>query len=208
MYRRQFFSAGCAAIIGFPFFNPLLKKITKDLPPFCGVKDAASGPFKRKSSWSKHHLTYYMHSRDSGELSSEIWDHEFKLAFDAWSEVTPLTFSKGDSTKTSDIIIAVGGRKREGFGRVGGTLAWAQLPPSKDYDGQLLTKFDLAEDWVLPGGDHGVILRSVACHEIGHLLGLDHSSDQDALMYPYINDALKPRMDDIQKIQKLYGPRA
>ena len=83
-----------------------------------------------------------MHSRDSGELSSEVWDHEFKLAFDAWSEVTPLTFSKSDNIRSSDIVIAVGGRKKEGFGRSGGTLAWAQLPPSKDYNGQLLTKFD------------------------------------------------------------------
>ena len=65
--------------------------------------------------------------------------------------------------------------------------------------------FDLAEYWVVPDGDSGIILRSVACHEIGHLLGLDHSNDKNALMYPYINDALKPRDDDIIKIQKLYS---
>ena len=45
----------------------------------------------------------------------------------------------------------------------------------------------------------------MAAHEIGHLLGLDHSEDENALMFPYINNALKPREDDIIKIQQLYG---
>ena len=71
-----------------------------------------------------------------------------------------------------------------------------------------ISKLDLAENWITPVEsitEHGTILRTVAAHEIGHLLGLHHSDNRDALMYPYVNGALAPRQDDINKIQRLYG---
>ena len=135
-----------------------------------------------------------------------MWDNEFKLAFDSWSEITPLTFKQVGIQDEFDLIIAVGSRRQEGFGQEGGILAWAQMPPIKNFDGILLSKFDLAENWILPDSEEaGIILRCVAAHEIGHLLGLRHSEDPNALMYPYINNSLKPKSDDIKKIQRLYG---
>ena len=48
----------------------------------------------------------------------------------------------------------------------------------------------------------------VAAHEIGHSLGLAHSSDQGSLMYPwhqgYVRDFSLP-YDDTIAIQQLYG---
>lgn len=207
MRRRKFCAGTLSAFLGFSIYNQNEAYSISKGYPRCGVKDSIEYIFGKKSKWGKNNLSYHMQGRDTRELGRDVWDHEFKLAFDAWSAITPLVFKHTNHSNEADIIISVGRRWREGFGRRGGILAWAQMPNDKDFDGQLLTKFDLAEKWVIPEDYlQGIVLRSVAAHEIGHLLGLDHSNDENALMFPYINNSLGPQADDIQKIQKLYGP--
>jgi len=176
----------------------------------CGVKTTRNynKKFNRApDKWGKNHLTYFMSGRDTNDMDAEIWDTQFRLAFESWSEVTPLTFATIDSRENADLIIGVSRRRRSSFGRRGGVLAWAQMPPRRDYNGQLVSMFDLAENWVLPDSEYGIILQAVAAHEIGHLLGLGHSRVKGTLMYPYINDALIPQASDIAEIQSLYGKK-
>ena len=54
----------------------------------------------------------------------------------------------------------------------------------------------------------GTNLLQAATHAIGHTLGLEHSSDRNALMYPYIKSYdpnFKLGLDDIRGMQTLYG---
>jgi predicted Zn-dependent protease len=55
----------------------------------------------------------------------------------------------------------------------------------------------------------GYVLFLVAAHEFGHSLGLGHSRDPGALMYPnyiYKNpDTFQLPLDDVNGIQSLYG---
>ena len=87
------------------------------------------------------------------------------------------------------------------FDGVGGVLAHAFAPS----DGRL--HFDEAETFT-DLSDEGINLLYVAVHEIGHNLGLRHSSVEDAVMYPaylgYKPD-LKLHGDDIAGIHYLYG---
>jgi hypothetical protein len=62
--------------------------------------------------------------------------------------------------------------------------------------------FDADENW-----HAGAIvdLFSVALHETGHALGLGHSSNPGAVMYPYYRMQTGLTSDDIAGIQALYG---
>lgn len=54
----------------------------------------------------------------------------------------------------------------------------------------------------------GTDLLQVAAHEFGHVLGLQHSLEPDAVMSPFYSDSYPLRLseDDTRGIQYLYGP--
>ena len=52
------------------------------------------------------------------------------------------------------------------------------------------------------------MLLNVAIHEIGHLLGLSHSQEQEAIMFAFYSpDRASLAQDDIDGIRALYGER-
>ncbi|KAL1803609.1 hypothetical protein ACET3Z_032256 [Daucus carota] len=88
------------------------------------------------------------------------------------------------------------------FDGPGGILAHGFFPT----DGRL--HFDADESFSIGAIPNYIDLESVAVHEIGHLLGLAHSTVQDAIMYPtllygVVKTNLQP--DDIQGIKALYN---
>ncbi len=62
------------------------------------------------------------------------------------------------------------------------------------YDGRL---FQFATD--------GLDMKRIAVHELGHVLGLEHSSLSQSIMAPNIGDVFQLQADDIAGVEKLYG---
>ncbi|CAN4085939.1 unnamed protein product [Withania somnifera] len=118
----------------------------------------------------------------------------FSRAFERWSEVTPLTFTETASFQSADIKIGFfTGDHNDGepFDGQMGTLAHAFSPPAGHFH------LDGDENWVID-----------AVHEIGHLLGLGHSSVEEAIMFPTLGAGTRRvelANDDIQGVQELYG---
>jgi hypothetical protein len=168
----------------------------------CGLKRAINANLPR---WKKSGVTYtiadYLPSVGKTDMDSIV-----QSAFDAWTKSGNLNVTRSTGG-TPDIVISYGRGKQSNFDGPGGTLAWAYLPNGTD--SQLLCRFDLDETWVLSPNQRGILLFNVACHEFGHLLGLDHSRVQSALMAPYYNPAISvPQAnDDIPRFQARYGER-
>ncbi|XP_015884206.3 metalloendoproteinase 3-MMP [Ziziphus jujuba] len=157
---------------------------------------------------SRRDLTYAF---DPSNGLTDTVKSVFTSAFARWSEVTPLTFTQTDSYNGADIRIGFyNGDHGDGepFDEILGTLAHAFSPPSGRFH------LDDAEEWVVSGDvttsslTSAIDMESVAVHEIGHLLGLGHSSVEEAIMYPTIPSRTKKvqlASDDVQGIQSLYG---
>lgn len=158
------------------------------------------------SKWDNPNITYYFEN-GTDQLSGDTERNDIRQAFALWAAQTPLTFTEASNANDADIVVAWAvGDHGDGdpFDGPGDVLAHSSLPNPYD-NRQVFLHFDDDEHWV-DSNTRDVDLLTVAAHEIGHTLGLAHSSDPDALMYPsYSGPHRFLSQDDVAGIQDLYG---
>lgn len=161
----------------------------------------------RAKRWKKHTLTWQLQTQNLLDADIYIVRNTMHRAFNEWSAVSSVDFREIPPeiiTKIApDITIAFEkGEHSDGFSFDGedGVVAHAFYPR----DGRL--HFDAEEQWSLNSPD-GVNLFQTAVHEIGHLLGLEHSMDIRAAMFaakrPY-DPGFTLGDDDVRAIRSLF----
>ncbi|KAM1358227.1 hypothetical protein ACFX1Q_045210 [Malus domestica] len=150
----------------------------------------------------------YLNDSSSKSSSSLEFDEVLETAlktFDLWAKVTKFTFHEVGPSSPADILISFQRRDHgDGipFDGPGKVLAHPFAPT----DGRL--HLDADENWSFrPPSKNQYDLVWVATHELGHVLGLMHSTFSDAIMYAYVGAGRTRRAlhsDDIAGIKALY----
>lgn len=174
--------------------------------PRCGVPDRPPGTAAAVAGrWGFTDLTYWIDPNIATNLPVDQWQSVLALAWQQWSDVSPIRSRPSSGATGANCLHASGAGSTAGFDGPGGVLAWAELPPTSRFTGQLLNRYDRGETWTASTEPGRIRALNVSCHEIGHLLGLDHSNDPSALMAPFYDpDVSKPQSDDIRRIRSLY----
>jgi hypothetical protein len=135
-------------------------------------------------------------------------ESEVERAFQVWASHANVTFSPAQAegaVRSIDILFASGAHgDAYPFTGPGGVLAHTFYPAPINPEpiaGDM--HFNADESWSVGTNTD---LFSVALHETGHALGLGHSGDPGAVMYPYYQIQTGLTSDDIAGIQALYGP--
>ncbi|VVC44925.1 Hypothetical protein CINCED_3A002423 [Cinara cedri] len=183
------------------FDNDTLKLINSKR---CGVPDI---PLKLNGNknkryvvssnvWNKRSLTYYIFNF-TPKLPHESIRNEIQKALSKWSRFSQLKFLEVNNENFADIVISFGVADHGDqfpFDGPGNTLAHAFYPGELGPLGGDI-HFDDSEDWTLDNStNNGVDFYSVVLHEMGHSLGLRHSTAPDSIMNPYYKG---PQLQDI-----------
>lgn len=179
------------------------------LPDRPGVLPLA---FSTTCAWNRTALTYAFDA-GTADVAGDDERQSVRNAFITWSAAAPLAFREVPTTQNPDILIRWGNANCGDADMAGGVLAHADYPPGCGFYGNAIPRpfhFDDQEHaWVIGAAASSYDVETIALHEIGHILGLQHSSTAGAVMFPTVSANSTTRVltnDDLEGIRRLYPP--
>ncbi|KAE9549957.1 hypothetical protein FO519_006836 [Halicephalobus sp. NKZ332] len=176
----------------------------------CSEKDILSGS-EKKTAWEKSVLTFNITNFPEAIKESDFREllHQ---AFAAWETVIPVDFVEVNDSEKADIVFSfedpLNGWTNDPTHL---SIAGASGTPKNPDTPRTRIWISKDETW----GTNNELdqtnndLFNVLVHEIGHVLGLEHSSDPNSSMYPLFEretDQQRPEVtnDDVEKLRNLY----
>ncbi|XP_057666778.1 matrix metalloproteinase-2-like [Diorhabda carinulata] len=189
--------------------------------PRCNVSEAASDDdhsFRVKSKWSKFDLKWYFPQATPEYLkitkkAFEVWSNSSKFKFELIHKIRPyapdisITVVRGKHYFRANCQGR--GECSSTFDGPGKVLAHAYFPKGNSC---IELHIDADEKWDLSldgsSSEDQTSLLMVLIHEIGHILGIAHSDIETAIMYPWYQFNIAPKLDEDDKmaLEALYGP--
>ena len=150
----------------------------------------------------------------NAKFTTAAWQQQFAQAAAVWQKVAnvnlvlvpdngaPIGVSGNQQSDSRFGDIRIGG-----YAQSSGQLAFAYMPPPVNGGtnaGDMF--FNTTQSWQINGTTYD--LMSVAVHEFGHSLGMDHSAVASAVMYPTYNGTKEAvTSDDVNGVRTIYNSR-
>ncbi len=213
---REFDNATAAALAHYQRFYKLretgtLTRATVDLmaKPRCGMPDVnppgVRGYVAQGSKWSTTSLNYAF-ANWCADLTILETETAIATGLGWWAAHSPLTFTPvvfGAAHELEAEFLTGAHGDGYDFDGTGGVLGHCFFPPPGGASLAGHAHFDDDDTFAVDGSDFD--LATVAGHEYGHGLGLDHSTDETALMWGVLTHVHSDlSSDDIAGIQAIY----
>jgi Matrixin/Putative peptidoglycan binding domain len=178
--------------------------------PRCGLPDLNSSvTFVSRCPWRQATLSFAFDIGTPDIAGTEL--RAVTAAIATWQAVCPLTFIEVAPSENPNVLIGWRPPNDPALDMTGGIIAHADFPPDCSIITRTLPKplhFDDEHLWSTTGTTTALDVQSVALHEFGHILGLQHSTSASAVMFPTIGFGEIKReltQDDRDGISDLYS---
>lgn len=152
----------------------------------------------------------YVFSQMTAQVTPAAAEAAIERAMAEWSKAIQVTWQQGANPTAPQTVNILFGTYAHGdaypFDGPGGVLAHTFFPAPPNPEpiaGDM--HFNDSETWQIGANTD---LFSVALHELGHALGLGHTDDPTAVMYPYYQMVTGLSPLDISTVQTLYAAQA
>ena len=146
----------------------------------------------------KHHMLFYF--VDSSVPTLIDGKRNLDLIADAWdmwiANEKKILIRRVDERENANVIIEC-----KGIDGSFGTLGVAHVGGPK-INARLICTLDEDENWTEKR------FRGAACHEFGHILGLNHTDEAKQLMNPFLStqlDIIEPQQGDINELKRIWA---